>query len=1023
MLDDMLLTLESGLAKVMSILRFHINDYCDLETTDGNSFVAKDGSMGTMLRYHGFRSLVGKEEFKNFTNDLSDRSEQFLGARGHQLQIVYFRDEDPVNAVRRIMDPVHDACRVMELQLDDVLQEKEDIARHFCMDESTYIILWSRPAVLDPSELKLAAQETRELRRAYKVPPMPDAQNVLRPIQYLADRHEAFVAKFINDIRDLNGSIEEVNIHEALCETKRYLNKNTPYSWRPVLVGDPLVGRWKNNKRYDASAAMYYRLDDQLFTAPGNIGKSDGDGGVTDTKAVRVGSRIFAPVMVKIPQQRKRSFTYLFKELNNAGTRGADGKKRPMPWSISFLIEGDGLKGITLRKIFAGILGWTSSGNRNLVRAARALSEYKNNENGTVVKLQTIALTWADYGEEKELMKRRSKLTSALEGWGGCSVEEETGDPNEALASCVPGMRLRSPATASAPPLDWAMYMLPFSRPASPFKRGSTIFRTLDGKLMPWEVFSDEQNTWITAIFGGPGSGKSVLANRLNEEMCMLPGMVRLPYICVIDIGISSSGFISLVRDALPERKKHQALYVRVQNTKQYRMNQFDTQLGQRFPFPREREVMKNFLVRLATPPERGKAHTYINEFVGRVLDEAFKCTSDTYERGQPKPFGLNVNEMIKEKVLSTGIDFNEATKWWDIVDAFFDRGMIYEASVAQRYAQPELFDLLTVASDANIAKEFETAKDHGISVVDEFKLMINAARDDFPIFNGPTEYDIGDSRVMALDLQDVVSKGSAAARKQASLMYMVAMNAFMRKVSIIEEDLPLVSDKYRAHHARRVAELAEDYKRLFCDEYHKTGGDENLRESFLIYGRESRKWLLEIVLASQLPQDFEALAELATTIIILDSGNEQTRGTIQRIFGLSPTEVSALRTYVNGAVVGVGATFLAKIKTKSRELSQLFTATSGGLELWGLSTTAEDRALRSALYKNMPSQEARRVLKDRFPGGSCKSYVLEHKANAKLNGGEGFVDDEQVKSLLEKLADELTLKWRMEQAGRAVTV
>src|SRR5690606_16662701 len=144
----------------------------------------------------------------------------------------------------------------------------------------------------------------------------------------------------------------------------------------------------------------------------------------------------------------------------------------------------------------------------------------------------------------------------------------------------------------------------------------------------------------------------------------------------------------------------------------------------------------------------------------------------------------------------------------------------------------------------------------------------------------------------------------------------------------------------------------------------HKTGGDENLQESFLIYGRESRKWQLEIVLASQLPEDFREIAKIATTIIILDSGNEQTRGTIKEIFGLSNTEAAALRNYVIGTVPGVAATFLAKIKTKSAEFCQLFTATSGGLELWGLSTRADDRTLRAALYQRMPSSEARQILK-----------------------------------------------------------
>lgn len=180
-----------------------------------------------------------------------------------------------------------------------------------------------------------------------------------------------------------------------------------------------------------------------------------------------------------------------------------------------------------------------------------------------------------------------------------------------------------------------------------------------------------------------------------------------------------------------------------------------------------------------------------------------------------------------------------------------------------------------------------------------------------------------------------------------------------------------------------------------------------------MIYARESRKWQLEIVLASQLPEDFREVAKIATTILIMDQGNEQTRQTIKEIFGLSATEVSALKRFVNGAKPGVGATFLAKIKTKEAEISQLFTATSGGLELWGLSTTAEDRTLRNALQRVMSSRDARRMLKTRFPSGSCKSYILRKKAEVKQDSGSNFVDDEVAESLVQALANEMIVKWR----------
>jgi hypothetical protein len=47
------------LQTVMSSMKMHINDYCELETTEGEyNLVTKDGSMATIIRYEGFRNLI-----------------------------------------------------------------------------------------------------------------------------------------------------------------------------------------------------------------------------------------------------------------------------------------------------------------------------------------------------------------------------------------------------------------------------------------------------------------------------------------------------------------------------------------------------------------------------------------------------------------------------------------------------------------------------------------------------------------------------------------------------------------------------------------------------------------------------------------------------------------------------------------------------------------------------------------------------------------------------------------------------
>ncbi|WP_454727976.1 MULTISPECIES: IcmB protein [Cupriavidus] len=1019
--------LEHGASMLMSKLKQHINDYCDLETTSGSSnLVYKNGTIATVLRYHGYRTLMGQVEFKEYIDELSDITEPFLGRRGQMIQVVGMRDLDPHDEFRRILDPMYHTADTLQLSLTDLLDERVNVYGKHCMEEHVYIVLWTTKAVLSREELKLTAAEAKAFRDNYKVPPMRNAQNLLRPLRFLEDRHETFVSKVVYELNRMKASVERMDVGEAICEQSRMIYRSRPKSWRPIVRGDEKIAMWKQNRRQsDVSEMMYPRLDDQMFLAPGHIGpkgKSDmKTGDVSDTRAVRFSERTYAPVGVKIPPKRPTNFHTLFRELNNMdaeetinGTR----VKRRVPYAVSILIEGDGLKGVDLKATFAAIIAFSKS-NRNLSSSVNALRQYRDHGHGSIVKMQIMAMTWAKHDDADCLMMRRSKLSSALQNWGNITPEEEFGDPVSAVMSVVPGMTVSSVATPSAPPLDVAMSLLPLVRPASPFPKGTTLFRTLDGKILPYEFFSSLQSTWISLYFGGPGSGKSVLANRLNTEMCLMPGLKRLPFLCVIDIGISSSGFISLIKDALPDHLKHLAVYVRLQNSKRFAMNQGDTHLGMRSLLPRDKEQLRTFLMLCVTPPERGTAHTFMPQLITEVMEFAYVECSDQDERGNPKKFNPHRNEVVRKAVEAQGIEFTEATTWWEIVDALFDRGFYYEAMVAQRYAVPTLTDFLSVASSPRIKDS------HPAECVDEFTKMIRLL--EYDLFKGETQFDLGESRVMALDLQDVVSTGSPAARKQATAMYMAAMNAFTRKFSVIKEDLPEIPEKYRAYHARRIEEYGEEYKRLFVDEYHKTGPQGNdtkekfsamLRESIMVFGRESRKWMLEIALASQLPDDFKELAELATSIFILDQGNETTRNKIREIFSLSPTEERALKNFVKGAQPGVGTTILAKIKTKTDgDLSQLMTATSGGLELWALTTTGEDRALRNKLYSEMPAIDARRVLKRRFPNGTAKDYVMAQRLLSASERGEGFVDDDVDSSTIQKLATDLIAEWKLGSA------
>lgn len=1007
----MLEKFESILVTVLSSVKMSMQDYCDIETVDeGRNIVTTDGSFASIVKFHGSKGILGEAQFKRLLSLVTGSLSIFLDHRGHQLQAVFRRDLDGRSALVSNAEQQHSTAKRLQLDVHDLIDETVDRYGEYVYDEECYLVFWSRPSLLDPVEGKIFQEQVNDFRKANNWPATRDAQNLLRPITFLRDRHNAFVSKVVSDLcsPEFNCFAETLDLSAALRAVRASVYPDlVGQGWEPALPGTKIPFRWKENSRVeDFSEFFYPRIAEQIMTAGAEIG-SHKNPQIPDPTTIRVGSRIYAPVFVSAPPREPKFFNHLFAALNRSETT-ENGRPRSMPFTLSVMIEGDGLNGTGFKEMFASLLSFTSETNRNINLAIRNLKERKR-DGETMVKLRIAAMTWADYTPEgvRELRLRKSKVFRAVEGWGKTSVTERTGYVMDAFQTCCVGLTPKHFAPACPAPLYDALGLLPLTRPASPFARGSIIFRSRDGKILNYQRFASEQTTWITLIAGRPGYGKSVLMNSNNFESCLLPGITRLPFIGIIDIGISSAGFIDLVHDSLPEKLRHQAVYKRLQNSKHDCINPMDTPLTKREPLPRAREFLKNFLTALVTPPEReGKAFEGMSTFVGRIIDLAYLSKSDRIEKAQPNRYKPGHNKVLDDAVQELGLRVRPATTYWELVDAFFKVEKYYEAEIAQRFAVPTLSDLAAVASSEDVKSEYGSTKaEGGREIIPTFITGVREAVGDFPIFANVTMFDLGPARVVSLDLQDVAMLGSASAKKQTSLMFMIARESFMKKVAYSREDLPFFDEMARPYFTRMVNEIVDENKVLCMDEFHKTGGHPILREQVLTDGREARKWNMEIVLASQLMEDFGDLCKIATTKFIMDSGTVETRRWMRENIGLSDVEEQGLMNFVHGPNAD-GSTFLAQFETKSSPFSQLFTLTPGPMRLWALSTTAEDRKLRMMLYDAMPRDAARKLLAKRFPSGSCKKLVERRKAEQFAD--VEFVDDAMESTVIEKIATDL---------------
>ena len=195
------------------------------------------------------------------------------------------------------------------------------------------------------------------------------------------------------------------------------------------------------------------------------------------------------------------------------------------------------------------------------------------------------------------------------------------------------------------------MKLVPWQRPSSPFSSGAILLRTPDGKVWPYQTGTNLTTTWFDLIFAQPGAGKSVLMNTLNLGTILSPGLSKLPFVAIIDIGPSSSGLISLVKEALPAERQHESNYYRLQMSRQYAINPFDTQLGCRYPMIDERSYLVELMVLLCTPPGHTKPYDGIQQLAGLVVDEMYRWRDDSVANAEPRPYLPRLDPKIDESI------------------------------------------------------------------------------------------------------------------------------------------------------------------------------------------------------------------------------------------------------------------------------------------------------------------------------------------------------------------------------------
>lgn len=718
---------------------------------------------------------------------------------------------------------------------------------------------------------------------------------------------------------------------------------------------------------------------------------------------VRIGDYEYAHVDMRIGPEDPRPFVELAAPLGRSG----------IPWRAAFVIEGGGKVAMAFKEVGAKFLGMFPQ-NADLRRAFEGLEQAKSRDNHISVRLRASFATWAPAGESRKLRRRASTLAQRLEGWGNCKATSVAGDPLEGTLSSVPGLALASTGVPHAALLGDAFAMLPWARTATPWQRGSVLFRKPDGAMAPYDPTGGAIRPQVLDIFvAPPRSGKSVLANTINLGLCLSSAVLgsqgaRLPLIGKADIGNSAEGFVRLLQEALGPARRHEAIFVGMQFSPGFEFNVFDLQVGCEYPMPLERAFLQNFLELATLPPNETKPFEGMGHLIQLVITEAYRlCTG--VPGGAPKRYRPNVEPGVDAAMRQHRIELKEADPWWrDVVNELIAVGEYRWAEVAQRQAVPTIQDLISAVRTDQVRDSFDGLK---IAATHEglgrlFERYIYDFIKKFETLSVPTKLDFGPARVIVMDLAAVAPTGSAAADRQTEMMYMMARHILGRNFFLHTDRLDYVPEGMRSYHRVRFQDAMETIKRLDFDEWHRTQNSPQVQAQAERDMREGPKHNVQLGFASQRLKDMSpAIISQSTGRFVLKAGDvEEAEEIIQR-FGLGEASANNVRHALSGPGPG-GAPFLAQFTVDASKWEQMLVNSLGPVELWALSTTPGDAALRNRLYSRLGFSEALRRLSRVFPFGSAEKEIAQRKDD-RLKRGEN--EEGASVGVLDELALELT--------------
>ena len=293
-IDPLLDGIDAILAWFSTELKQTVESYCDLETADdSHTLVARDGSLLSVVRIYGVTRLIGQSEFDQIHQGLTQSLQATLKRAGHVVQVYFVYDREAVKPeIEDILAPARATAKRLNLDLDDLFDERINYISKFCAHEALYFVLWTRPYSLNKEQLKRANKDKLNFIRTNKIPPFKNGQNLIAAIPDLRETHASFVRSVVTDLNALNVYSVLLDVHKAVYAMRYNTDPEfTAKDWGAVLPGDKIPVHMARPQAGELSGLMYPPLARQIFPR---------DAMVHDLRTIRVGGRLYTPIFIDL---------------------------------------------------------------------------------------------------------------------------------------------------------------------------------------------------------------------------------------------------------------------------------------------------------------------------------------------------------------------------------------------------------------------------------------------------------------------------------------------------------------------------------------------------------------------------------------------------------------------------------------------------------------------------------------------------------------------------------------------------